>query len=165
MEDVQPNVYLDYVNKRLYYYRKTNTSKNICFFDYDGVLWKNISFAEGNVDALTIFRDFLYLQKMDTTVIQKMNVSTGVVYRNISLPKPFSRFNYIAIVEQSQLPPIGKMKRQSRVTLISIKVQSVLFRNAEIVRINYYSGIWMSLNSRRFKQMTLAIRKFLLQTC
>lgn len=78
---------------------------------------------------------------MDTTVIQKMNVSTGVVYRNISLPKPFSRFNYIAIVEQSQLPPIGKMKRQSRVTLISIKVQSVLFRNAEIVRINYYSGI------------------------
>ncbi|CAB4041432.1 Hypothetical predicted protein, partial [Paramuricea clavata] len=104
MKDGQSMLYLDYVNKELYYYWKSNTSIDISFLDYDGVLLKNISFPERNVSAFTVFGDFLYIQKMDTRVIQEMNVSTGVVYRNISLPKPFPRLIDLAIVEQSQYP-------------------------------------------------------------
>jgi hypothetical protein len=104
MKDGQSRVYLDYVDKELYYYGKSYTSTNICFFDYDGVWRKNISFARKNVSALTIFGDFLYLQKMDTRVIQEINVSTGVLFRNISLPKPFIHLNNLAVVAQSQYP-------------------------------------------------------------
>ena len=112
MNDGQSMVYLDYVNKELFYYRKRNTSINIVsFLDYDGVLLKNIFFAEGNVSALTVFGDSIYLQKMGT-LIQEMNVSTGVAYRNISLPKPFSRLNDLAIVDQSQYPT-GTMKQHA----------------------------------------------------
>ena len=110
MRDSQFRFYLDYVNKELYYYRMSNTSKNICFLDYDGALLKNISFAEGNVDAFTVFGDFLYFQKIGTRVIQEMNISTGVASRNISLPKPLTRLNYLAIVAQSQYPT-GEMKK------------------------------------------------------
>ncbi|CAB4027775.1 Hypothetical predicted protein, partial [Paramuricea clavata] len=53
---------------------------------------------------MTVFGDFLYLQTLETRVVQQMNVSTGVVYRNISLPKPLARLNDLAIVEQSQYP-------------------------------------------------------------
>jgi hypothetical protein len=106
----QSRVYLDYASKELYYYRKSNASKNIRFFDYDGVLLKNISFAEDYISALTVFGDFLYFQTMNTKVVQEMNVSTGVVYRNISLPKPLAGLNDIAIVEQSQYPT-GEMKQ------------------------------------------------------
>ena len=114
MRDGQSRVYLDYVNKELYYYRMSNTSKNICLLDYDGALLKNISFAEGNVDAFTVFGDFLYLQKIGTRVIQEMHVSTGVTSRNISLPKPFTRLNDLAIVAQSQYPT-GEMKQNAAV--------------------------------------------------
>jgi hypothetical protein len=110
MKDGQSRIYLNYANKGLYYYQKSNTSKNICLLDYGGVLLKNISFSEGNVDAFTVFGDFLYLQKIGTKVIQEMNVSTGVVYRNISLPKPLTRLNDLAIVDQSQYPT-GKKKQ------------------------------------------------------
>ena len=122
MKDVQSKVYLDYVNKELYYYRKSNTSIDISFLDYDGVLLKNISFPEGNVGAFTVFGDFLYLQRMDTRVIQEMNVSTGVVYRNISLPKPFPRLIDLAIVEQSQYPT-GKIKT---ICLCDIRLLKIL---------------------------------------
>ena len=116
MQDGQSSVYLDYVKHELYY---SNTRKNICFLDYDGVLLKNISFAEGNVGALTLFEDYLYLQKIDTRVIQEMNVSMGVVYRNIPLLKPLTRLNDLAIVDQSQYPT-GKIKRNSCVTFMLI---------------------------------------------
>ena len=109
MKDGQSRVYLDYVKKELYYYRKSNTSINICFLDYDGVLLKNISFAEGNVGPLTLFGDFLYFQKMDARVIQEINVSTSVVFRNISLPKPLTSLNDLVIVEKSNYQT-GKMK-------------------------------------------------------
>ena len=102
MKDGQSKVYLDYVNEELYYYRKSYTSTNICFLDYDGVSRKNISFAGRNVSALIKFGDFLYIQEMDTRVIQEINVSTGILFRNISLPKPLIRLNNLAIVEQSQ---------------------------------------------------------------
>ena len=122
MKDVQSKVYLDYVNKKLYYYRKSNTSIDISFLDYDGVLLKKISFPEGNVSAFTVFGDFLYLQKMDTRVIQEMNVSTGVVYRNISLPKAFPRLIDLAIVERSQYPT-GKIKT---ICLCHIRLHKIL---------------------------------------
>jgi hypothetical protein len=110
MKDGESRVYIDYVSKELYYYRKSNADKTICFFGYDGVLLKNISFAEGNMGAMTVFGDFLYLQNLETRVVQEMNVSTGVVFRNISLPKPLVRLNDLAIVEQSQYPT-GEMKQ------------------------------------------------------
>ena len=121
MKDGQSMVYIDYVNQELYYYRKSNTSINICFLDYEGVLLKNILFLEGNVSALTVFGDFIFLQKVGTRVIQEMNVSTGVAYRNISLPKPFSRLNDIVIVDQSQYPT-GKMNQHACVTFINKKI-------------------------------------------
>ncbi|CAB4023673.1 Hypothetical predicted protein, partial [Paramuricea clavata] len=104
VKDGQSRVYLDYVNKELYYYRASYTSTNICFLDYDGVSRKNISFAGRNVSALIIFGEFLYVQRMDKRVIHEISVSTGVLFRNISLPKPFTRLNNFAIVEQSQYP-------------------------------------------------------------
>ena len=128
IKDGQSRVYFDYVSKELYYYRKSNTSKNIWFFDYDGVLLKNISFAEGNIGAMTVFGDFLYLQTLETRVVQEMNVSTGVIYRNISLPKPLAHLNDLAFVEQSQYPK-GEMK------------QTFLCDILKIINENYYSNL------------------------
>jgi hypothetical protein len=121
MKDGQSRVYLDYVNKELYYYPKSYTSTNICFFDYDGVSRKNISFAGRNVSALIKFGDFLYVQKMDTRVIQEINVSTGVLFRNIYLPKPFIHLNNLAIVEKSQYPT-GINNNKLGATVIDIKL-------------------------------------------
>jgi hypothetical protein len=106
MQDDESRVYLDYVKQAFYY---SNTTKYIYFLNYNGVVLKNISFAEGKVSALTIFEDYVYLHKMDTRVVEEMDVSAGVVYRNILLPKPLTRLNNPAIVEQSQYPTC-KMK-------------------------------------------------------
>ena len=127
IKDGQSMVYLDYINKEMYYYRKRNTSIIISLLDYDGVLLKNNLFPEGNVSALSVFGDFLYLQKMDTRAIQEINVSTVLVFRNISLPKPFSRLNNIVIVDQSQYP-IGKMKLHTCVTFISKKSKFLMMK-------------------------------------
>jgi hypothetical protein len=139
IKDGQSRVYFDYVSKELYYYRNSNTSKNICFFDYDGVLLKNISFAERNIGAMTVFGDFLYLQTLETRVVREMNVSTGVVYRNISLPKPLARLNDLAIVEQSQYPT-GEMK------------QTFLCDILKIINENYYSNLFQSQASSEVSQ-------------
>jgi hypothetical protein len=116
MQDDESRVYIDYVNQALYY---SNTTTNIYFLNYNGVLLKNISFAEGKVSALTLFEDYVYLQKMDTRVIQEMDVFAGVVNRNIPLPKPLTRLNDLAIVEQSQYPTC-KMKHNYCIPFIII---------------------------------------------
>ena len=99
-------VHLDYVNHQLFYSYKE--SDKMYSMDYDGGLLKNASVIKNG--ALAFYGDSLYKQENETLAIQQKNASTGVVYRNISLPMPVFHLKELVIIEQS-LYPTGKLKR------------------------------------------------------
>ncbi len=94
-------VHLDYANKQLFYSDKD--SDKIYAMDYSGAGFsKDISVIKNG--TLAFFGDFLYCQELETLVIQEKNVSTGVVYRNISLPMPVFHLKDLLVIERSQYP-------------------------------------------------------------
>ncbi len=97
-------VHLDYVNQQLFY--SNHESNNIYSMDYDGGFLKNTSVIK--IGALAFFGGFLYSQENKRLVIQEKNVSTGLVYRNISLPRPIFHLKDLVVLEQS-LYPTGEM--------------------------------------------------------
>ncbi len=100
IDDFMVGFYVDHVNKRIYFYG--NSYDNIHSMDYNGEFFKPIQTSAMNVGALAVFGDFVYHRSMNTNVIEKTNVSTGVVHQNIYLPKPFSRLMDLAVIEQAQ---------------------------------------------------------------
>ncbi len=104
-------VHLDYVNQQLFY--SHNESDKIYSMDYGGSFLKNISAVK--IEALAFFRDFLYMQEKETLMIQEKNVSTGAVYRNISLPRPLFNLKDLVVIKQSQYPT-GEMAELAYVT-------------------------------------------------
>ncbi len=104
-------VHLDYVNQQLYYsYHKND---KIYSMDYDGVFLKNISVKK--IGALAIFGDFLYIQEIETPMIQEKSISTGFVYRNIPLPRPLFHLKDLVVIEQSR-HPTGEITKLAYIT-------------------------------------------------
>ena len=99
-------LHLDYVNQQLFY--GNHESNKIYSMDYDGGFFKNTSVIK--IGALVFFGDFLYSQENKSLVIQEKNVSSGLVYRNISLPRPIFHLKDLVVMEQS-LYPTGEMTR------------------------------------------------------
>ncbi len=97
-------VHLDYVNQQLFYSNKE--SHKIYSTDYDGGFLKNTSVIK--IGALAFFGGFMYSQENKRLVIQEKSVSTGLFYRNISLPRPIFHLKDLVVVEQS-LYPTGEM--------------------------------------------------------
>ncbi len=91
-------VQLDYANQQLLYGDKEKDK--IYAMDYSGGFLKDISAVK--IGAMAFFGDFLYSQQIETLVIQEKNVSTGVLYRNISLPRPIFHLNNLVVIERSQ---------------------------------------------------------------
>ena len=96
-------VYLNHVNKRLYYFETGGNKSDIIYFiDYNGRSLKKIQLSEDNLGAIAVFGDFLYRQKLNKAVLEEINMSADIVNRCISLPQPFGILSDIAIIEKSQ---------------------------------------------------------------
>ena len=98
-------VELDFLSQKLFFYRKShNINENVYSTNYDGVFLENIQLSaiKINIRTLAVFGDFLYTEGFE--MIQEVNVTAGVVYRNISLPRPSFHVNNIVVIAQSQYP-------------------------------------------------------------
>ena len=98
-------VELDFLRQKLFFYRKShNINENVYSANYDGVFLKSIQLSaiKINIRTLAVFGDFFYMEGLE--MIQEVNVTAGVVYRNISLPRPRFHVNNIVVIEQSQYP-------------------------------------------------------------
>ena len=95
-------VELDYLNQKLFFYRKSFS--NVYSMDYDGVFLEiiQLSAIRINIRTLAVFGDFLYAEGLE--MIQEVNVTAGVVYRNISLPEQRFHVDNIFVLAQSQYP-------------------------------------------------------------
>ena len=96
-------VYIDHVNKRLYYFETGGKESDVIYsIDYNGRSLNEIQLSEDNLGAIAVFGDFLYQQKLNKAVLEEINISTDLVNRCISLPLPFGNLNDITIIEKSQ---------------------------------------------------------------
>ena len=96
-------VYLDHVNKRLYYFETGGKKSDIIYsLDYNGGSLNETQLSEDNLGAIAVFGDFLYRQKLNKAVLEEIKISTDLVKRCISLPQPFGILSDIAIIEKSQ---------------------------------------------------------------
>ena len=96
-------VYIDHVNKRLYYFETGGKESDVIYsIDYNGRSLNEIQLSEDNLGAIAVFGEFLYRQKLNKAVLEERNISTDLVNRCISLPQPFGNLSDIAIIEKSQ---------------------------------------------------------------
>ena len=70
--------------------------------DYNGRSLDDIKLSEKNLGAIAVFGEFLYRQKLNKAVLEEIDISTNLVKRKISLPKPTGVLGDIAIIEKSQ---------------------------------------------------------------
>ena len=56
--------------------------------DYNGRSLDDIKLSEKNLGAIAVFGEFLYRQKLNKAVLEEIDISTNLVKRKISLPKP-----------------------------------------------------------------------------
>lgn len=70
--------------------------------NYNGGSLKLILLNEENNGAIVVSGGYLYMQQKSKTILEERNISTGLVNRNIVLPRPFSVLNDLAIIEKSQ---------------------------------------------------------------
>ena len=98
-------VALDYFNQKLFFYGKSfGANEKVYSMDYDGVLMESIelSVTKINIRTLAVFGDLFYTQGFE--MIQEVNATAGVVYRNISLPGSRFYVNNTVVIAQSQYP-------------------------------------------------------------
>ena len=98
-------VELDYVNQKLFFYQKSfSNNEKVYSMDYNGALMQSIQLSaiKINIRTLAVFGDLFYAQGLQ--MIQEVNVTAGVVYRNISLPGPRFYLNNTIVMAQSQYP-------------------------------------------------------------
>ena len=96
-------VYVDHVNKRLYYFETGGKKSDIIYsMDYNGRSLKEMQLSEDNLGAIAVFGDFLYRKKLNKAVLEEVNISTNFVNRNLPLPEPSAALSDIAIIEKSQ---------------------------------------------------------------
>ena len=95
-------LYVDHVNKRLYYFETWGNKSDIIYsMDYNGRSLDDIKLSEKNLGAIAVFGEFLYRQKLNKAVLEEIDISTNLK-RKISLPKPTGFLGDIAIIEKSQ---------------------------------------------------------------
>ena len=96
-------IYVDHVHKRLYYFETGGNKSDIIYsLDYNGRILNEMQLSEDNLGAIAVFGDFLYRQKLNKAVLEKINMSADLVNRGIPLPQPFANLSDIAIIEKSQ---------------------------------------------------------------
>ena len=96
-------VYVDHVNKRLYYFETGGNKSDIIYsLDYNGRSPDVIKLNEKSIGPIAVFGEFLYRKKLNKAVLEEINISTNLVNRNLSLPEPSAALSDIAIIEKSR---------------------------------------------------------------